>query len=61
MVFAPCGELLKAAQHEEIREEMIICDLDAQRLHQQRSLANYTLKTRRPELYGELVREQISW
>ena len=60
MVLAPCGKLLKAAQHEEIREEMIVCDLEAERLHQQRSLANYTLKTRRPEIYGELVRDQIS-
>lgn len=61
MIFSPCGALLKAAQHEEIREEMIICDLEAKRLHHQRSMANYTLKTRRPELYGELVKEQISW
>ena len=27
----------------------------------QRSLANYTLKTRRPELYGELVKEQVKY
>lgn len=61
MMFAPCGKLLKAAQHEEIREEMIVCDLEADRLHKERSMPNYTLKTRRPEIYDELIREQVSW
>jgi predicted amidohydrolase len=30
------------------------------RLAEQRAHPNYQLKTRRPELYGELVREQLS-
>ncbi len=60
LVFAPDGELLKSTQQEEIRDEMIICDLEAERLAKERSLPNYTLRTRRPDLFGELVREQVS-
>jgi predicted amidohydrolase len=60
LVFAPDGELIKSTQREEIHDEMIVCDLDPQRLYSERSLPNYTLKTRRPDLYGELVREQVS-
>lgn len=61
MVLAPDGELLACTQREEIRDEMIVTDLDADRLAAERSLPNYTLKTRRPELYGELVKEQVRW
>jgi hypothetical protein len=39
---------------------MIVVTLDAAVLARQRSLPNYTLRTRRPELFGELVREQVS-
>ena len=39
---------------------MVVCDLTAERLSAERSLANYTLKNRRPELFGELVAEQAS-
>jgi predicted amidohydrolase len=60
LIFAPDGELLANAQTEQIREEMIVSTLDAALLAQARSLANYTLRTRRPELFGELVREQVS-
>ena len=38
---------------------MIVATLDAALLAEQRSLANYMLRTRRPELFGELVREQV--
>jgi predicted amidohydrolase len=60
LVFAPDGELLASAQSERIREEMVVATLDAARLAHERSLPNYTLRTRRPELFGELVREQVS-
>ena len=40
---------------------MVVATLEADRLVSERSLANYTLKTRRPELYGELVAEQVNW
>jgi predicted amidohydrolase len=60
LIFAPDGEILASSQTEKIREEMIVATLDPARLAQQRSLANYTLRTRRPELFGELTREQVS-
>jgi len=56
IVFAPDGEVLASTQRDEIRDEMIICELDPSRLAAERSLPNYTLRTRRPELYDELVR-----
>ena len=61
MVYAPDGELISSTQRDEIRDEMIVADLDAARLVAERSLANYTLRTRRPELYGELVKDQVTW
>jgi hypothetical protein len=39
---------------------MIVATLDATRLARERSLANYTLRTRRPEVFAELVRDQVS-
>ncbi len=39
---------------------MIVATLDAELLAQERSLANYMLRTRRPELFEELVRDQVS-
>ena len=39
---------------------MITATLDAALLARERSLANYMLKTRRPELFGELVRDTFS-
>jgi predicted amidohydrolase len=60
-IWGPDGETLASTQQERIREEMITATLDAALLAQQRSLANYMLRTRRPELFGELVREQVSW
>ena len=56
LIIAPGGELLRHAQLERIRDEMIVDDLDANLLSKARSLPNYTLRTRRPELFGELVR-----
>src|SRR5262245_8979610 len=60
MVFGPDGEVLASAQSERIRDEMVVADLDAALLARNRSLPNYTLRTRRPELFGELVKEQVS-
>jgi predicted amidohydrolase len=60
LAFGPDGELLGATQRDEIRDEMIVIDFDAARLAKERSLPNYTLRTRRPELYGELVRDQVT-
>ena len=60
LIWGPDGELLASTQEERIREEMIVATLDAALLARERALANYMLRTRRPELFGELVREQVS-
>ncbi len=60
LVFGPDGELLASTQSEQIRDEMIVATLDAAVLARQRAQPNYPLRTRRPELFGELVRDQVS-
>lgn len=60
LIWGPDGELIATTQQERIREEMIVATLDAAAIAHERALANYMLRTRRPELFGELVREQIS-
>ncbi len=60
LVFGPDGELLASTQPDRIKDEMIVTTLDASLLAQQRSQPNYTLRTRRPELFVELVRDQVS-
>jgi len=60
LIWGPDGELLAATQEERIAEEMIVATLDAELLGRERALANYMLRTRRPELFGELVRDQVS-
>jgi predicted amidohydrolase len=60
LIWGPDGELIVSTQQECIREEMVVATLDADLIARERALANYMLRTRRPELFGELVREQIS-
>jgi predicted amidohydrolase len=60
LIWGPDGELIASTQEEWIREEKIAAILDAAVLARERALANYMLRTRRPELFGELVREQVS-
>lgn len=60
LIWAPDGELLASTQVEQIKEEMIVAILDATSMAHERSLANYMLRTRRPELFGELIRDQTS-
>jgi predicted amidohydrolase len=60
LVWGPDGELIASTQEERIQEEMIVATLDATIIARERALANYMLRTRRPELFGELVREQVS-
>ena len=60
MIWGPDGELIASTQVERIKEEMIVATLDSALMARERSLANYMLKTRRPELFGELVRDQTS-
>ena len=60
MIMDPGGTVLKHASLDRICDEMIVHDLDAAVLAQHRSHPNYTLRTRRPELFGELVRDQLT-
>ena len=60
LIWGPDGELIASTQDQHIRDEMIIAELDAGLLGRERSLANYMLRTRRPELFGEIVRDQVS-
>ena len=60
MIIAPNGDIMTHTQTEQIRDEMIVAELDAALLAKARSHPNYTLRTRRPELFAELVREQVS-
>jgi N-carbamoylputrescine amidase len=60
IIWGPDGEPIASTQEERIREEMIVATLDATLLARERSLANYMLRTRRPELFAELVRDQVS-
>ena len=39
---------------------MIVYDLEADLMSKARSHPNYTLRTRRPELFADLVNEQVS-
>ncbi len=59
--FAPDGQVLASSQTDIIRDEMVVHTLDPELLAAERSLPNYTLKTRRPELYEELVKEQVRY
>jgi predicted amidohydrolase len=60
LFFDPDGMPLAASQTEQIRDEMVVTTLDAGLLARQRALPNYTLRTRRPDLFGELLRDQVS-
>jgi predicted amidohydrolase len=59
-IWRPDGEVLASTQQEHVQEDMILADLDPIWLARQRSLANYMLRTRRPELFYELVQDQVS-
>jgi predicted amidohydrolase len=58
MIFGPDGRLLASSQLERIRDEMVVVTLEAAALAKERAHPNYQRRTRRPELYGELVRDQ---
>ena len=52
--------MITSTQEERVCEEMVLGTLDAALLGRERALANYMLRTRRPEVFGELLREQVS-
>ena len=59
-MWGPDGELLAQTQTERVQEEMIVATLEAPLLCKERSLANYMLRNRRPELFEEIVKDQVS-
>ncbi|MFN0198204.1 MAG: nitrilase-related carbon-nitrogen hydrolase [Planctomycetaceae bacterium] len=61
IIFAPNGEIVEHTQLERIQDEMLIVDLEAKPLIAARSHPNFTIRNRRPELFGELVQEQVTW
>ncbi|MBP87626.1 MAG: hypothetical protein CMJ64_13035 [Planctomycetaceae bacterium] len=60
MIIGPDGNIIEHTQTDRICNEMIVSELDAKLLAKARSHPNYTLRTRRPELFGDLVRDQVS-
>jgi len=61
LIINPDGKLIAETQRELIQDEMLVETLKSADLTAVRSLPNYTLKTRRPELFGELVKDQVQW
>ena len=55
MIIGPEGQVLAATQAEMIQEELVMATLDAVALNHARAQANYTLRTRRPELFARLA------
>jgi predicted amidohydrolase len=60
LIWGPDGELIAQTQEEHIREESVVATLEETALARERALPNYMLRTRRPELFSELVQDQIS-
>jgi predicted amidohydrolase len=56
LMFAPDGSLLAETEATMIQADMILADLKSEDFAQARSNANFPLRKRRPELYGELIR-----
>lgn len=56
LVFDPSGEVMAQSQATRIVEEIVITRLEAEQYEARRQSQCFMLQTRRPELYGELVR-----
>jgi predicted amidohydrolase len=56
LVIDPLGEIAAEAPQDRIEEALLVADLSPLKLSEARSLPNYTLRTRRPEVYGALAR-----
>ena len=59
MISDPAGKIIAKTQDERIEPEMIVVTLEASAINEERSQPNFTLKTRRPELFGELVADPV--
>jgi hypothetical protein len=53
--------LVAAGVDEILDARLIVTTLDATLLARERSLASYMLRTPRPELFAELLRDQVSF
>ena len=51
LVIDPLGEVVAKTQSEQVKEEMLVVDLLPEKLWEARSLPNYTIRQRRPELF----------
>ncbi len=60
IIISPTGAVLAEAQTEYIRDEMIIADLDPADMARARAHPNFTLRTRRPELFGVIIQERVT-
>ena len=59
IILGPEAQILTESQTQQIKEEMVVAELDPSDLNHARALPNYTLRTRRPELFGPLVVNQV--
>ena len=59
-MISPSGRILIHASLDRICDEMIVHTLKAESLDHIRSHPNYTLRTRRPELFAELATDQVT-
>ena len=55
LVFGPDGELLAESSTDAIAPQMVVADLTAEAFAEARANTNFTLRKRRPELYGDLL------
>ena len=56
LIFAPDGRLLAESNAEAIEAAMVVADLTHEDFAAARANTNFTLRKRRPELYGDLTR-----
>ena len=55
-VFDPLGNVVVSTKANAVREEMLVADLDPERMAEARSDPNYQLRRRRAELFRDLAR-----
>ena len=55
MIIDPDAQVVAATQTEAIKDEMVTATLDSADLSHARAQPNYTLRTRRPDLFARLV------
>lgn len=55
MVISPDGEVVAESRSRDIRDEMVVVDLEAEAVHARRRQACFPLQTRRPEVFTALT------